>query len=322
MDLAPIRAAIALAAVALLCVLLARDVPAAPAAPVPAALAAPDVGIGIADQKAAVFEDARLRGLGLGYARRSVHWDALRFADQRRDLEAWLDGVRGIGAEPLIAFSKGARRRRGRYRPPTVDEFARQFRRFRRRYPEVRAYSSWNEANMCGSGMCKRPRLVAAYFDAIRRNCAGCRVVAADLVDKTNMIDWVRAFRAAAAVEPRLWGLHNYIDANRFETVRTRALLDAVRGEIWLTEVGGIVARRNGSDIRIPEGREHAARATRFIFARLAALSPRISRVYIYHWSSSTRRDSWDSAFIASDGTRRPALRVFERIVREARAAT
>lgn len=67
----------------------------------------------------------------------------------------------------------------------------------------------------------------------------------------------------------------------------------------------------------MPQGRAHAARATRFIFDRLARLSPRISRVYLYHWSSVTRRDSWDSAFVASNGQPRPSLGVLQSVLRE-----
>lgn len=311
------RTSVAAAAAALLCVLLAA---AAAGAPEPRrAGARRELEIGIADQKASVFGDARLRRLDLRYARRSVHWDALRFPAQRREFEAWLDGVRDMGAEPLITFSQGARRSGRRYRPPAVPEFMRQFRRFRRRYPDVQAYSTWNEANMCGAGLCDRPELAAAYFNAMRHNCRDCRVLAVDLVDQDNMIAWVRAFRRATDVDPRLWGLHDYIDANRFETTRTAALLRAVHGEIWLTEVGGIVARRNGSHVPLPQGKAHAARATRFIFDRLAPLSPRITRVYIYHWRSSTRRDTWDSAFIGSDGSRRPSLGVLERFLARTR---
>ncbi len=280
------------------------------------------IAIGIADQKASVFDDRRLLELGLRHARRSVAWDALRFRDQRRELDAWIDGARRMGAEPIITFSQSRTRTRRGHRLPGATEFARQFRRFLRRYPDVAAYSTWNEANMCGAGMCARPDLAAAYYRAMRRNCPDCRVLAADLVDQSNMISWVRAFRRAAGVEPRLWGLHGYIDANRFETVRTTALLREVRGEIWLTEIGGIVARRNGSRIPLPQGKAHAARATKFIFDRVARLSARITRVYIYHWRSSTRRDSWDSAFIGSDGSRRPSLRVLERVLREIRRPT
>ena len=275
------------------------------------------VKVGIADQKASVFDDQRLRGLGLGYARRSVAWDALRSPGQAADLDAWVAGARSTGAEVLITFSRSSGRK-GRT-PPSADAFLTQFRRFRARYPAVKSYAAWNEANHCGTGTCKRPQLVARYFNAIRRNCRGCKVVAADLLDAPNMVSWARAFRRAAHYEPKYWGLHGYIDANRFQTTRTRALLRAVRGEVWLTEVGGLVARRNNSTIKLRQGKAHAARATRYIFDKLARLSRRVTRVYLYHWSSSTSRDSWDSAFIGADDRVRPALAVLERVLRQIR---
>jgi len=285
-------------------------------APPARAAAPPELKAGISDQKHEAFSDTRLRALGLGYARRSVAWDALRYRYQRREIDAWMQTTRGAGMEPLITFarSRSSGRRHG---PPPPGEFARQFRRFRKRYPEVRTYSSWNEANHCGTGTCKRPALVAGYFRVIRRSCRGCTVLAADLNDHPNPVPWARKFRRALGYEPSLWGYHNYIDANRLRTTLTRRLLRAVKGQIWLTEVGGLVARRNNSRQAMPQGKARAARATRFIFDRLARLSPRISRIYLYHWSSATRHDSWDSAFIASDGQPRPSLLAFEDILRE-----
>jgi hypothetical protein len=279
------------------------------------------VKIGIADQKAATFDDPRLHGLELRYARRSVAWDALRFPDQRDDLDAWLGGVRRMGAEPLITFARSRDRAGRQHRPPGPTEFLLQFHRFRKRYPDVKTYSAWNEANQCGTGTCNRADLVARYYNAIRRNCPGCKVVAADLLDQPNMVGWTRAFRRAAHVEPRYWGLHDYLDANRMQTVRTERLLRAVKGEVWLTEVGGLVARRNRSTVSIPQGKAHAAQAMRFIFDGLARLSPRVARVYVYHWRSSTPRDSWDSALVGSDGVRRPSLAVLERVLRQTRPA-
>jgi hypothetical protein len=278
-----------------------------------------ELKIGIAEQKAAVFDDVRLQALGVRYARRSVPWDALRFPEQAADLDAWVLGAQRTGAEPMITFARSRDAPR-RHKPPGTNEFLVQFRRFRTRYPAIRVYSSWNEANECGTGTCRRPDLVARYYNAIRRNCPGCKVVAADLLDQPNIASWARAFRRIAKREPLYWALHGYIDANRFQTAHTRALLGAVKGEVWLTEVGGLVARRNRSKIKLPAGKAHAARATRFIFDRLARVSPRITRIYLYHWSSSTPTDSWDSALIGSDGKQRPALAVLQRVLRQTRA--
>jgi len=315
MDALPIPVRAIACAVLLICVALA---PSGAGAKELRAVSGPlRVKVGIADQKATAFDDKRLQGLRLGYARRSVPWDALRFPDQRDDLDAWVKGVRDMGAEPLITFARSRDRAGHKHRPPGGTEFLLEFNRFRKRYPEVKTYSAWNEANQCGTGTCTRPDLVARYYNAIRRNCPGCKVVAADLLDQPNMVTWVRAFRRAAGFEPRYWGLHDYIDANRFQTLRTERLLRAVKGEVWLTEVGGLVARRNRSTVRLPQGKAHAAQAMRFIFDRLARLSPRVTRIYVYHWRSTTARDSWDSALVGSDGVRRPSLAVFERVVRQ-----
>jgi hypothetical protein len=315
MDAASISAHAVACAVLLVCLVLApAGAGAAGLRPVTGPL---KVKVGIADQKAAAFDDRRLDGLRLGYARRSVAWDALRFSDQRADLDAWVEGVQRMGAEPLITFARSRDRPDRGNRPPGGTEFLLEFNRFRKRYPDVKTYSAWNEANHCGTGTCTRPDLVARYYNAIRRNCPGCKVVAADLLDQPNMVSWVRAFRRAAGFEPRYWGLHDYLDANRFQTVRTTQLLRAVKGEVWLTEVGGLVARRNKSTVRLPQGKAHAAQAMRFIFDRLARLSPRVARIYVYHWRSSSPRDSWDSALVGSDGVRRPSLAVLERVVRQ-----
>lgn len=271
--------------------------------------------IGIADQKSEVFDDERLRDLGFGYARRSVPWDALRFRDQRTELDAWVAGASLIGAEPLITLARSRKTTGRAYRPPAAGRYLREFLRFRKRYPSVKTWSSWNEANMCGVGTCNKPELVARYYSLIRRNCPGCKVVAADLLDQPNMVRWVRAFRRAARSEPKYWGLHGYIDANRFQTTRTVSLLRAVRGEVWLTEIGGLVARRNRSNIKLRQGKAHAARVTRFIFDRLARLDRRVGRIYVYHWRSTTSRDSWDSALIGADDKPRPALAIVKRVL-------
>ena len=66
-------------------------------------------------------------------------------------------------------------------------------------------------------------------------------------------------------------------------------MLAATRGEVWLTETGGIVARNNNSRVRLPASTAHAAKATRFVFEKLVRVDPRIKRVYLYHWNDQPR---------------------------------
>jgi hypothetical protein len=132
----------------------------------------------------------------------------------------------------------------------------------------------------------------------------------------------VKAFRRAARVEPRYWGLHNYVDANRLRTTGTRRLLKATgHALIWFTETGGIVSRTNRRKVTFPESAEHAATATRFLFDDLIPLSRRITRVYLYHWNSEPGPKTWDSGLIGPTGQPRPAYRVLQRVLARRAAA-
>ena len=100
-------------------------------------------------------------------------------------------------------------------------------------------------------------------------------------------------------MQPTRWGLHNYLDANRFTTTYTRATLAATGGaRLWLTETGGLVDRRNRSTDEIPEGFAHAANATGYMFDTIRRVSGRIQRIYFYNWIADPPPFTWDSAFL------------------------
>jgi hypothetical protein len=278
------------------------------------------VTVGIADQKTSVFSDPLFQDLQLRHARLVVPWDVLEDPWQAQELDRWLQAAREANVTPLLTF--GHSRREGlRKMRPTTTRLRKEFLRLRERYPWVTDWAAWNEPNHCSQPLCHRPKLAARYFDTIRRACPSCRVLAAEVLDMPNMVAWVRAFRRAAKVEPEYWGLHNYVDANRFRTQGTRKLLRATKGEIWFTETGGIVKRRTRVKVTLPESTGHAADATRWLFDRLVPLSKRITRVYLYHWSPSTRKDTWDSALVNIHGRPREALRVLRSRVLRIRAA-
>jgi hypothetical protein len=267
--------------------------------------------IGVAEQKTALFTDARFRALRITHVRRDVAWDALKTRWERAELDHWMALAKAAGVQPLVTFDHS--RKHGRTRVlPSVGQLVAQFRAVRRRYPWVHEFSTWNEANFNGEATFRHPELVARYYRALKRACRSCTVLGADLLDVSGMTRWVKRFVRVAG-QPRYWGLHNYVTANRFQTKGTRALLRITRGQIWLTETGGLVARRNHSRIRLPQGKAHQAQVTRFVLGRLAALSPRVSRAYLYQWNAATRHDSWDSALVGPDGRARPALSVLRK---------
>jgi hypothetical protein len=289
---------------ALLVVLLAALAVAAPASA---------LTIGIADQKPDMFSDPRFQDSGIQFARRAVAWDALTSPGQTAALDEWMNAARAAHVDPLVSFTHSSLNRR---QLPTPERLLYEFRRFRARYPWVTEFATWNEANHCGEPTCHRPELVAAYWRKLRIACPKCKILGAEVLDMPNMTSWVKAFRRVSKVQPRYWGLHNYIDANRLRTSGTRRLLKATGSAlIWFTETGGIVSRKNRRKVTFPESASHAAIATRFVFDKLVPLSPRNTRVYLYHWNSEPGPKTWDSALIGPGGKPRPAFRVLERVL-------
>ncbi len=268
----------------------------------------PALVVGVGEQHPAMFTDARFHALGLRYARISIGWNALTSRSQSRALATWLRAAHADGVHPLISFEHSLIPHRSR-QLPSAAQFAHQFRTLHARYPWVSDFAVWNEANYCGQPTCHSPGLVAAYYRQMRAICPSCNVLASELLDVPGMVAWVSRVRHALGFEPGIWGLHNYIGANRLSTASTRALLGATHAQIWFTETGGVVARHNHSAHDFPESAAHAGQVTRFVFNRLASLSPRIARVYLYQWSAGVnRREPWDSGLIGPHGSPRPAF--------------
>jgi hypothetical protein len=263
--------------------------------------------IGIGDQHPESFSHSLFRDLDFRYARLIVPWDALRRSDERTRVDAWLGAARVAGARPFVTFSHSRVNPR---KLPSAGQFRRQFRAFRKRYPFVREYSPWNEVNHQSQPTFRKPRAAARFYNVVRSSCRGCRIVAADVLDQAGLEKYLRTFKRYAKGTPRLWGLHNYSDTNRFRTRGTRALLRSVRGSIWLTETGGIVKFAD----TLPYSERRAARATKFMF-RLARSSSRIKRLYIYSWLGEQRGARFDAGLVGPDGSARPAYHVVRRAI-------
>jgi hypothetical protein len=265
--------------------------------------------IGIGEQHPQIFGDEAFEPLGITDTRFVAAYDALESDADRAELDTYLLDARAANVRVLLSFGH-SRDPLKAHTAPSVKRFEREVVKFRARYPWIRDYVTWNEANHCSQPICNNPKRAAQYYLALRKHCAGCRIVAADLLDGSKLAQWAKAFQKAVGHRRVLWGLHNYIDANRFRTRGTKALLKAVKGDIWFTETGGIVKRVNENKVKLPESTRHAAQATSYVF-KLAALSKRIKRVYFYHWSPApTPNPTWDSALVDKHDRPRPAYEV------------
>jgi hypothetical protein len=259
---------------------------------VPAAASArPLVGIG--DHDAASFQDPSMRKLGLKTARLTLVWDWYKDPGVVAGTDAWVAAVKEARMRPLITFTRNWRRSGRRY-IPSLKRYVHSFRLLRERYPHVREFSPWNEPNAIEQPFYRKPGRAALYFNAMRKECRQCTVLAGELKDGTSMLPWLSVYKRYVR-GAKVWALHNYKDATRARG-GTAEFLRAVRGSVWLTETGGIRARG---------GLKGQAQAVRRVFA-LARSSRRIRRVYFYQWRYDGGR--WDSAFLSKGGKRRPAF--------------
>ncbi len=290
----------------------------------PAASARPPATIGIADQHGETFADPLFTALGIKNARLNLAWDALQYPWQAQELDTWMSQAQAAGVQPLVIFSQS--RVQGRTRIlPSPAEYAQMFDQFRERYPWVREFAGWNEANHNGQPTYRRPDAVASYYRVLRSKCTNCRITPASLLDNKNLVPWTKALRRAirrqGLPDPRLWGLHNYSDVNYLNDRSTRRLLRAVKGRVWITESGGVVAATSPTASKFPRGADYAGRVARYILGPLLKRSPRIERVYFYNWKASAGPVSWDSGLVGADGLPRPAYNVLASYLTAARNA-
>ncbi len=270
--------------------------------------------VGVSEQESPPFDSSHWKALGLKRSRLVIAWDvAAKRGPERGKMDFFYREARRSGVELLVAFnpSVGSRCPQRPCRRPSARRFTHAFKAFRRRYPDQRVIVAWNEANHRSQPTRKSPKAAAAYYNVVRRYCRGCRIVAADVLDESNMTRWLKAFRRYAK-RPRIWGLHNYRDTNPRRGQKggsTRRFLRYItRGEVWLTETGGIV------EFMLPSGRTlfpfnqgRAESNTHRMFELAKQHRRRIKRLYVYHWQQSSFFNRFDSGLLASDGTARPA---------------
>ena len=260
--------------------------------------------LGIGDQSTTMLADPRFAALGVRDSRLVVPYDVALDPVSLARYAPVLDLARTRGVRMLVSCAASAR---APQRLPSPRAYGRAVRAFRARFPWIADLGTWNEANHASQPTARHPGQAARLFQALRGACRRCRIVAADVLDQAGFTRWIRAFRRVAP-SARIWGLHDYVDVNHFRDVSVPRLRRATggRGEVWLTETGGVVrfARSFGYDER------RAARATRHVLA--LANRRRVRRVYLYQWTGAPLGARWDSGLVAADGRARPALNVVE----------
>jgi hypothetical protein len=271
---------------------------------------------GIGDEQLEMFTDPHWQQLHTKIARYIAPYDAAEYGEDRNLATAWIRAAEAQHQQILIAFYHSE------HTPtvmPSVAVYERDVKRFMKLFPEIKQYQPWNEANRGNvAHMFASPSAVASarYYQVLKRACHSCTIVGLDILDQQNVaptLTYIAQFKAEIrrleTVMPSVWGLHNYSDTNRGSSLRTRAVLAAVPGQVWLTETGGIVQfgaafpNRNGS------GLKRAASALSFMFS-IAASQPRIKRLYIFQWTGSTASARFDAGLTDANYKPRPGYLV------------
>jgi hypothetical protein len=289
--------------------------------------------VGIGEQNAAVFDNSAWQSAKLKRIRYMVPWDWQKHSDQIQQDDYWMARAKAANQDVLIAFtaSRGCyNTAKGFYykgrkscKAPSASAYRKQFRAFDAKYPWVKTYSAWNEVNHVSQPTKQSPGLAAKYYNVLKGDCRKrkCQVMALDLLDTSNMLSYLKAFKKHVHGTPKLWGLHNYQDVNRHTSGDTLRLLRAVSGQVWLTETGGFAGF--GKHFKYSLSRQ--TKATRWMFTladrydnRRNGAKAKLTRLYVYSWFGTQRTKAakkanpFDAGLVYYSGAPRPAYKVFK----------
>lgn len=268
--------------------------------------------IGLADNRPETLLDPRFQATGIKRVRVLVPYDDVARGGERRAFhDAWFKLARAMGIEPLVSFYRSYL---SSDRLPTPEEFRRDFRLFRQRYPWVRLFSTWNEANFTSVQPTARdPVRTARFYRILRDECSRgrCTVLAVDFLanGRADSARWLREFKRHIGPGPHRWGLVAHPDVNRFSTARTRWFLSQVEGPVWVSEVGALLFFGRG----FPPSVTRQTKAMQYLVTTYPRVSDRIERMYVYHWRAAPGNLVFDSALVSVDGGTRPAYYEFFR---------
>jgi hypothetical protein len=286
---------------------------------------------GIGDQNSTTFSDPNFMKLKVKRTRFIIPWDAITNDPSR--VQQWMDAVKKARLKPLVAFnpSGGSRCPAKPCSIPSTRAYTKAFKAFRKKYPFVKEFNFWNETNSATqpTGPTKSSTLkkTAALYKAALKVCGRkCRVSGPDLLDQgvgdkrrsvrsrnqKRMKKWVALFLkyAGRSHYPKLWGIHNYGDTNYGRSTGTAFMLKSIakKGEVWVTETGGIYEfRLQSGKLTFKPSASRQAKATTNAYKIAKKYGKRIKRLYYYQWRKNNAGDFFDAGITDFNGALRPA---------------
>ena len=232
-----------------------------------------------------MWQDPRFERLGIRHVRLLVYYNLVPKGDFSR-YDAWMRQAQARGDDVLLDDQPALLD----VHPRAADAPAVPARRARAPSPlsvGAAASAAWNEANHKSSPCSASPagrrsstthaRRVPRLHDRRRRRAR-----------LEHMLPWLANSSATRGI--RGSGFHSYTDTNHFRPLRatsTRRCCERSGGEVWLTETDGSSA--SPTVTTAASGPSAARRAAVRRTFRVAAISPRVKRVYLYHWDADRR---------------------------------
>jgi hypothetical protein len=270
----------------------------------PRAHAASSYITGIGDESALMFHQPLFGQLHTKIVRYIAPYDAAVHRATLNQAITFIQAAEIAHEQVLVAFYHSENTPT---RLPSVATYQHDVQRFVKYFAHVKQYQSWDEANRGNiANVLASPSAAASarYYQALLRVCKGCTVIGLDVLDAADIsptLEYISEFKREIGrlrtVMPKIWGLHNYSDINRFESWRTRELVRALGGQVWLTETGGLVQFGGAFPNRNGSGLTRAARVLKYMFA-VAGSRSQIKRLYIYDWTGGNSRTRFDAGLM------------------------
>ena len=275
--------------------------------------------IGLSEQSPAVFDQKNWSSLKLKRVRYVLPWDYAKNASNHAEVSAFMNAARAKKQEVLVTFSatRGCfvnnkyKKSRKACKAPSKKAYTTAVKNFRKEFPYTKVFTPWNEVNHVSQPTYKKPKLAATYYKAMKAACKKCTVIAADVLDSSDVKSYLRKFQKATKSKGRIWGLHNYKDVNRKQSKGVKNVLSVVKGQVWLTETGGIVNFKPSFKYNL----KRAATATKYMF-KLARQYKRVQRLYVYRYFGEPRSARFDAGLVNPNGSPRPAYKQFKKSIK------
>ena len=290
---------------------------------------------GIGDQNGASFSDPAFRALHVKRTRLIIPWDAINSRGGRARIDAWMRAAKADHLKVLVAFNPSSNNRCPA-RPctvPSVSRYTKALKAFIKRYKkQATEFNFWNETNSPTqpTGPAKNVKAAAKLYLAARKVCGRkCTVTGPDILDlafnqrsgQKRVITWVNTFLRAVGSRnyPKIWGFHNYQSSNYNRPSQTTFFLKKVakKGQVWVTETGGIVQFTTSTGKATPFSvydEKRAARAINYAYSIARKNRSRITRLYFYQWRKTNANDLFDAGIESFDGRLRPAYAELKRL--------